>query len=103
MLTCDLQDKNAISMLPQYIDTQIDGIIYSAGLGYFKSISQHSTNEMLETYEVNIIGFNLLLHALLPYLSKHASIVGISSQAKIHHTSKCVLIMVHLKLLLMQF
>lgn len=31
MLTCDLQDKNAISMLPQYIDTQIDGIIYSAG------------------------------------------------------------------------
>ena len=69
MLTCDLQDKNAISMLPQYIDTQIDGIIYSAGLGYFKSISQHSTNEMLETYEVNIIGFNLLLHALLPYLS----------------------------------
>ena len=36
---------------------------------------------MLETYEVNIIGFNLLLHALLPYLSKHASIVGISSQA----------------------
>ena len=27
MLTCDLQDKNAISMLPQYIDTQIDGII----------------------------------------------------------------------------
>lgn len=81
MLTCDLQDKNAISMLPQYIDTQIDGIIYSAGLGYFKSISQHSTNEMLETYEVNIIGFNLLLHALLPYLSKHASIVGISSQA----------------------
>ena len=54
--------------------------IYSAGR-YFKSISQHSTNEMLETYEVNIIGFNLLLHALLPYLSKHASIVGISSQA----------------------
>ena len=33
MLTCDLQDKNAISMLPQYIDTQIDGIIYSLGLG----------------------------------------------------------------------
>ena len=52
MLTCDLQDKNAISMLPQYIDTQIDGIIYSAGLGYFKSISQHSTNEMLETYKL---------------------------------------------------
>ena len=73
-------------MLPQYIDTQIDGIIYSAGLGYFKSISQHS-NEMLETYEVNIIGFNLLLHALLPYLSKHASIVGISSQAAF--ISKC--------------
>ena len=102
MLTCDLQDKNAISMLPQYIDTQIDGIIYSLGLGYFKSISQHSTNEMLETYEVNIIGFNLLLHALLPYLSKHASIVGISSQRHSSH-KQMRLIMVHLKRLLMQF
>lgn len=81
MIPCDMQDKHAISQLPQYIDTQIDGIIYSSGLGYFKSINQHTPDEMTETYEVNIIGFNLLLHALMNQLSPHASIVGISSQA----------------------
>ena len=67
-------------MLPQYIDTQIDGIIYSAGLGYFKSISQHSINEMLETYEVNIIGFNFyrMLYAIFIQTCEYCRI---SSQA----------------------
>ena len=89
MLTCDLQDKMLLACYHNISILKLTVSFIVFGLGYFKSISQHSTNEMLETYEVNIIGFNLLLHALLPYLSKHASIVGISSQAKIHHTSKC--------------
>ena len=90
MLTCDLQDKMLLACYHNISILKLT-VSFIVGLGYFKSISQHSTNEMLETYEVNIIGFNLLLHALLPYLSKHASIVGISSQA-IHHTSKCGLL-----------
>ena len=81
MLTCDLQDKMLLACYHNISILKLTVSFIVFGLGYFKSISQHSTNEMLETYEVNIIGFNLLLHALLPYLSKHASIVGISSQA----------------------
>ena len=101
MLTCDLQDKMLLACYHNISILKLT-VSFIVGLGYFKSISQHSTNEMLETYEVNIIGFNLLLHALLPYLSKHASIVGISSQADSSH-KQMRLIMVHLKRLLMQF
>ena len=36
---------------------------------------------MIETYDVNLISFNLLYNTIKPYLIKHAHIVGISSQA----------------------
>ena len=54
---------------------------YSAGLGYFKSISDHSFSEMIETYQLNLISFNVLYTVLRPYLTSNAHIVGISSQA----------------------
>ena len=62
------------------LNTPINGFIYSSGVGYFKSINEHSTREVVETYEVN-------LQILICYTSdstqlvKAAYIVGISSQA----------------------
>ena len=82
IIQCDLLNlddiNNVTSQLP---NTRIDGLIYSSGTGYFKSLQAHNTDEILETYQINIVNFNVLFKILLPYFSNEASIVGIGSQA----------------------
>lgn len=89
VIPCDLNDLKSIQALQFEDNTLFDGFIYSAGLGYFKSISDHSFSEMIETYQLNLISFNVLYPVLRPYLTSNAHIVGISSQVSIFHTSKC--------------
>ncbi|HGO3487685.1 SDR family oxidoreductase [Staphylococcus aureus] len=81
VIPCDLNDLKSIQALQFEDNTLFDGFIYSAGLGYFKSISDHSFSEMIETYQLNLISFNVLYTVLRPYLTSNAHIVGISSQA----------------------
>lgn len=82
IIQCDLQSKSQILNLKNYFKNQnIDGLIYSSGLGYFKSIAQHSLDEMTETYTLNIINFNILLATIQPYFSAYPTIVGIGSQS----------------------
>ncbi|MGN5881820.1 MULTISPECIES: SDR family NAD(P)-dependent oxidoreductase [Staphylococcus] len=76
---CDLAQPEDIKQLA--FKQPIDGVIHSAGLGYFKPILEHTENEMLETYHINLIHFNLLLQQLKPYFNPHPYIVGISSLA----------------------
>ncbi|MFW3590796.1 SDR family NAD(P)-dependent oxidoreductase [Staphylococcus caprae] len=80
-IQCNLQHREDISQLEGKIKTPVDGLIYSSGLGYFKSIDNYSAEEMIETYDVNLIGFNLLYKVLRPRFVQHAHIIGISSQA----------------------
>ena len=81
VIECDLQNRQDIVNISSQIKTPIHGLIYSSGLGYFKSIASHTAEQMIETYDVNLISFNLLYNTIKPYLIKHAHIVGISSQA----------------------
>lgn len=82
IIPCDLQSQSQILNLKNAFQGQsIDGIIYSAGLGHFKAIDQHSKTEMLETYALNVINFNLLLNTLQPFLVEKPKIVGIGSQS----------------------
>ncbi|PHK49255.1 SDR family NAD(P)-dependent oxidoreductase [Staphylococcus edaphicus] len=82
ILQCDLQSPAQIANLSsQFKGETIDGIIYSAGLGYFKSMDQHTNKDMLDTYTLNLINFNLLLTTLQPHLSQMPTIVGIGSQS----------------------
>lgn len=81
VLKCDLQNQNDIKALSNKIKSPIHGLVYSSGLGYFKSLSAHTTDEIIETYNINIISFNLLFKILKPHLVEHAHIIGISSQA----------------------
>lgn len=76
---CDLNDVTDIHRLT--FSKPIDGFIHSAGLGYFKPILQQSEQDMLETYTINLIHFNILLAQLVPYFTKHPYIVGVSSLA----------------------
>ena len=80
-IQCNLQHREDISQLEDKINTPVDGLIYSSGLGYFKSIDNYTAEEMIETYDVNLIGFNLLYKVLRPQFVQHAHIIGISSQA----------------------
>lgn len=77
---CNLNSRSDIKKLTFQKDS-IDGLIHSAGLGYFKSIDTHEEKEMIETYEINLINFNVLLKRLASYFTKHPYIVGISSLA----------------------
>ena len=90
MLTCDLQDKMLLACYHNISILKLTVSFIVFGLGYFKSISQHSTNEMLETYEVNIIGFNLLLHAAI--FIQTCEYCRDFESSGIHHTSKCGLL-----------
>lgn len=82
IIECDLLNVDDINDLPQYFqNTTITGLIYSAGIGYFKSIAGHSTPEITDTYNLNVVHFNLLFKILQPHLTQKASIVGIGSQA----------------------
>ncbi|AID42722.1 SDR family NAD(P)-dependent oxidoreductase [Staphylococcus xylosus] len=82
VIKCDLQSQEQILNLKnEFNEKAIDGIIYSSGLGYFKSIEQHSTEEMLETYNLNVVNFNTLLTTLQPFFSQFPTIVGIGSQS----------------------
>lgn len=81
VIKCDLMQRKDIESLQAFLTTPINGFIYSSGVGYFKSINEHSTREILETYEVNLTNFNLLYKVIQPQLVKAAYIVGISSQA----------------------
>ncbi|ARJ51907.1 SDR family NAD(P)-dependent oxidoreductase [Staphylococcus lutrae] len=83
IIECDLTNMHDVLNLTQYFnsETRFDGMIHCAGLGYFKSILAHEPHEILQTYQVNMIHFSLLLNQCAPYLVKNPSIVGISSQA----------------------
>ncbi|MBF7017058.1 SDR family NAD(P)-dependent oxidoreductase [Staphylococcus durrellii] len=82
IIKCNLLNIDDInSITAQLSASKIDGLIYSSGVGYFKSIEAHSTEEILETYQLNLVNFNVLFKALLPYFAHNASIVGIGSQA----------------------
>jgi len=82
IIKCDLQSQQEIIDLKEYFQYQtIDGLIYSSGLGYFKSIEDHTFAEMLETYKLNVLHFNILMKVLQPAFSKNPTIVGIGSQA----------------------
>lgn len=102
MVHCDLQNREAIANITSTIKYPINGLIYSSGLGYFKSVTHHSTEEMIETYDVNLISFNLLYNVLRPYFSKmHQSLVFQVRPLLLH--KPMLHIMALLKLLLMRF
>lgn len=82
IIECDLLNMDDINGLHQYFqNTTITGLIYSAGMGYFKSISDHNVQEITDTYNLNVVHFNLLFKVLQPHLATKATIVGIGSQA----------------------
>ncbi|GEQ02549.1 SDR family NAD(P)-dependent oxidoreductase [Staphylococcus ureilyticus] len=82
IIKCDLQSQQEIINLKKYFQHQtIDGLIYCSGLGYFKSIEDHTSVEMFETYKLNVLHFNLLMKVIQPAFSKNPIIVGIGSQA----------------------
>lgn len=79
-IPCDLNSAEQIKRL-DFANAAIDGLIHSAGLGYFKSINAHSEEEMLQTYRINVVNFNILLNHLAPSFSEQPYIIGISSLA----------------------
>ncbi|MBO1197900.1 SDR family NAD(P)-dependent oxidoreductase [Staphylococcus simiae] len=83
IVSCDLTCQEDIQHLANTFASlpNIDGFIYSAGMGYFKAIDQHNDKEMINTYQLNLIAFNLLLSVLRPFINDDGHIVGITSQA----------------------
>lgn len=82
LIMCDLQNEaDILELEPQLKHHTYHGLIYCAGMGYFKSMADHDFAEMKQTYMLNVVHFNLLLRMVEPHLVKHPTIVGIGSQA----------------------
>lgn len=81
LIQCDLLKREDIMNLQHHFNHKINGLIYSAGMGRFRSIENHTYDEMNDTYQLNVISFNLLFKVLQPYLEQHAHIVGVTSQS----------------------
>lgn len=83
-IVCDLNDTTAIENLSsvfQKQNNQFDGLIHSAGLGFFKSLASHTTEELLKTYRLNVIHFAVLLNVIKPFLVANPQIVALSSMS----------------------
>ncbi|KFE42116.1 putative short chain dehydrogenase [Staphylococcus agnetis] len=80
-IKCDLLNKKDIQSISTKIDSTIDGLIYSSGIGHFNKIMDQPIKDVEETYMTNVIHFHLLLHTLKPYINSQFSLVGISSLA----------------------
>ncbi|EKU49823.1 SDR family NAD(P)-dependent oxidoreductase [Staphylococcus massiliensis] len=80
---CDLNDIEYIKEISGELEqfAPYDGFIYSAGMGYFKSIEAHTIDETVQTYQLNLVSFSVLYKLIKPYLRFNAHIVGISSMA----------------------
>ncbi|QHW37177.1 SDR family NAD(P)-dependent oxidoreductase [Staphylococcus ursi] len=83
IIQCDLTTESDVLEVAQHFNdqTRFDGVIHSAGLGYFKGLLENTPAEIVQTYQVNVVHFSMIINQCAPYLTPNASIVGISSQA----------------------
>ncbi|WP_281185561.1 SDR family NAD(P)-dependent oxidoreductase [Staphylococcus schleiferi] len=83
LIECDLSNIQQVREINHQFnpDIQYDGLIHCAGLGYFKSLLEHEDAEVVETYQINIVYFAILLKRCATFFKAHASVVGISSLA----------------------
>ncbi|GGB05217.1 oxidoreductase [Macrococcus hajekii] len=77
----DMNDQRAIQQFTAQLKESYDGIINNAGFGYFKSLADHSDEELIQMMNVNFTHTALLMKNVIPHLRSGASIINISSQS----------------------
>jgi len=66
----------------------LDGLVHNAGMLLNKPFEDTCVSDMMEVYRVNVFAVSELTRRLLPFFSKGAHVVGISSMGGIQGSSK---------------
>ena len=66
----------------------LDGLVHNAGVLLNKPFEETTANDMMSVYQVNVFSVSELTRRLLPFFSKGAHVVGISSMGGIQGSMK---------------
>ena len=91
-LSVDLLDDNSINKIINFVklnfNNQLDGIIHNAGFLINKPFTEITRNELLESFRVNSFAPFFLTQQLIPFFSKNAHVVSISSMGGVQGSKK---------------
>lgn len=91
-LSVDLSDKNSINDIINVVklnfNNQLDGIIHNAGFLIKKPFTEINENELLESFRINCFTPFILTQKLIPFFSKNAHVVSISSMGGVQGSKK---------------
>lgn len=80
----DMSDRTNIEALSEWLKSEhimLDGVINNAGYGYFKSLAEHTSDEIIDMSHVNFTHTVLLTKMTIPFIREGGHIVNIASQA----------------------
>ena len=91
-LSIDLLDKNSINKIMNVVElnfnNQLDGIIHNAGFLIKKPFTEITQDELLDSFRINCFAPFLLTQKLIPFFSKNAHVVSISSMGGVQGSKK---------------
>lgn len=92
VLSVDLIDKRSINQIINIIksnfNNQLDGIIHNAGFLIKKQFTDISERELEDSFRVNFFAPFLLTQKLMPFFSKNAHVLFISSMGGVQGSKK---------------
>ncbi len=90
-LNIDIANAEGISQFSKYLEDSkisVDAIIHNAGHLVLKPFAQTTTQDFLQTYNVNVFGVAEITRTCLPYMKSGSHVVTISSMGGIQGSSK---------------
>jgi NAD(P)-dependent dehydrogenase (short-subunit alcohol dehydrogenase family) len=87
-LPVDLAKPKSLEKLARTLEKPLDGMIHNAGKLINKPFAQLTDDDWNDLWDVNVLGIVRLTRALLPFLSKNAHLVLISSMGGFQGASK---------------
>lgn len=88
---CDITDPKDIKKVPQFLKEHwgsVDVVINNSGFLVNKPFAKLSTDDFMQSYNVNVFGAAALTKAVLPYMKKDGHVVNISSMGGIQGSVK---------------
>tara|TARA_B100002052_G_scaffold298678_2_gene332976 strand:+ start:2072 stop:2782 length:711 start_codon:yes stop_codon:yes gene_type:complete len=91
-LSIDLSDLDSINNITSYLKSNlngtINGVIHNAGYLVKKDFSKLSVKDLNDSFKINCLAPFILTQKLIPFLSKNAHVISISSMGGVQNSQK---------------
>lgn len=90
-LSCDISEEKNIQEVVDYVQKnwgKVDVLINNAGFLVNKAFSEITSEEMKQSYGVNVFGPASLIKAVLPFMKRESHVVNISSMGGVQGSVK---------------